>query len=148
VQIVPQGTPPAQLRAVLARTPATTVVADDRYIHDCIMLQNQIPAGFEPIMPVFRGRLTEQQVFQLTAYIKSLAATSGASSATAGGKYTGPLTPEDYRTRTGFIPKNIKSLTGQAGGNVSAAGGSTGPAPEANNTVYGNSSVNQGRTMR
>jgi cytochrome c oxidase subunit 2 len=122
VQIVPQGTPPARLRAVLAKTPAMTVIADDKYIHDCILLQTQIPAGFEPIMPVFKGQLSEQEVFQLTAYIKSLAASRILATGAAGGKYTGTLTPEEYRARTGFVPSNIKSLTGGATGN-----GSTGP---------------------
>jgi cytochrome c oxidase subunit 2 len=122
VQIVPQGTPPAQLRAVLAKTPATTVLADDKYIHDCILLQTQIPAGFEPIMPVFKGQLSEQQVFQLTAYIKSLATSKTFATGAPGGKYTGTLSPEEYRTRTGFIPANLKALTGGATGN-----GSTGP---------------------
>jgi cytochrome c oxidase subunit 2 len=124
VQIVPQGTPPAQLRAVLAKTPATTVLADDKYIHDCIMLQDKIPGGFEPIMPVFKGQLSEQQVFQLTAYIKSLANSRTVTTGGAGGKYTGTLTPEEYRARTGFVPSNIRSLTGGAAGN--AGGGATG----------------------
>jgi cytochrome c oxidase subunit II len=122
VQIVPQGTPPAQLRAILTKTPATTIIADDKYIHDCIMLQTQIPAGFEPIMPVFKGQLSEQEVFQLTAYIKSLATTRTLTSGAPAGKYTGTLTPEEYRARTGFVPSNMKALSGGATGN-----GSTGP---------------------
>jgi cytochrome c oxidase subunit 2 len=127
VQIVPQGTPPAQLRAILAKTPATTIIADDKYIHDCILLQTQIPAGFEPIMPVFKNQLNEQQVFQLTAYIKSLASSRTVTTGAPGGKYTGPLSLDEYRARTGFTPANIKALTGGAAGN-----GSAGPPMGAN----------------
>ncbi len=148
VQIPPQGTPVTQLRAALAKTPATTVMADDKYIHDCIMLQDKIPAGFEPIMPVFKGRLTEQQVFQLTAYIKSLATSRTLTSGTAGGKYTGTLTPEEYRSRTGFVPTNIKALTGEAPGNAPTGNAPTGPSPETNDIIFGNASRNQGRTLR
>lgn len=150
VQIVPQGTPASQLRAVLAKTPATTIIADEKYIHDCIMLQSQIPAGFEPIMPVFKGQLSEQQVFQLTAYIKSLADSRTVSTGTPAGKYTGTLSPEEYRARTGFIPANIKSLTGQAPQNSPSGGAPTsGPSassPTNNDLVFGNSGTNQGRT--
>jgi cytochrome c oxidase subunit 2 len=150
VQIVPQGTPATQLRAVLAKTPATTIIADDKYIHDCIMLQTQIPAGFEPIMPVFKGQLSEQEVFQLTAYIKSLATKRTVTTGTPAGKYTGTLTPEEYRARTGFIPANIKALTGQPPSSAPMGGAPTSTpttsSPQNNDNVFGNSSTNQGRT--
>jgi cytochrome c oxidase subunit 2 len=55
----------------------TTVVADDRYIHDSILLPDkQIVAGFAPIMPSFEGQLSEQEVLALVAYIKSTSATA------------------------------------------------------------------------
>jgi cytochrome c oxidase subunit 2 len=50
------------------------IVADMRYIRDSILLpQSQITAGYEDVMPTFEGRLSEEQLFQLIAYIKSLA---------------------------------------------------------------------------
>ena len=50
------------------------VQADEQYIRDSILLpQSQIAAGYDPVMPTFEGYLTEEQVFQLVAYIKSLA---------------------------------------------------------------------------
>jgi len=50
----------------------STVVADDRYIHDSIMLPDkQIVAGYAPIMPSFSGELTESQVLAIIAYLKS-----------------------------------------------------------------------------
>lgn len=50
-----------------------TVVADETYIRESILApESQIAAGFEPIMPSFRGLLSEEQVLELVAYIKSL----------------------------------------------------------------------------
>jgi len=51
-----------------------TVLADDAYLRESILMPNaKIVAGFEPnIMPNFQGQLSEEQVIQLIAYIKSL----------------------------------------------------------------------------
>jgi cytochrome c oxidase subunit 2 len=54
-----------------------TVIADDRYIHDSILLPDkQIVAGFAPIMPSFEGQLSEEEVLALVAYIRSTSATA------------------------------------------------------------------------
>ncbi|MCT7046434.1 hypothetical protein, partial [Salmonella enterica] len=48
------------------------VIADDRYLHDSIMLPSlQIVAGYAPIMPSYQGRIGEEDVLALLAYIKS-----------------------------------------------------------------------------
>lgn len=50
-----------------------TVIADDRYIRDSILLpQSQIAAGYPPIMPTFQNVLSEEDVLKIIAYIKSL----------------------------------------------------------------------------
>lgn len=50
----------------------STVVADDRYIHDAIMLPDtQIVAGYAPIMPSFQGEIDESDMLALVAYLKS-----------------------------------------------------------------------------
>jgi len=50
------------------------VAADDKYIRDSILLPaSQITAGYENLMPSFEGRLSEEDVMELIAYIKSLA---------------------------------------------------------------------------
>jgi cytochrome c oxidase subunit 2 len=52
----------------------STVIADDRYIRDSILLPNsQIVAGYEPEMPSFAEEVTEHDLIRLIAYIKSLA---------------------------------------------------------------------------
>jgi cytochrome c oxidase subunit 2 len=56
------------------------VRADDRYIRDSILLpQTEVAAGYQPVMPSFQGQLSEEQVFELVAYIKSLSTTSRTS---------------------------------------------------------------------
>jgi cytochrome c oxidase subunit II len=51
-----------------------TVMADDAYIRESILNPSaKIVAGYTPIMPTFQGQLSEEQILQLTAYIKSLA---------------------------------------------------------------------------
>jgi cytochrome c oxidase subunit 2 len=51
----------------------STVTADDAYIRESILNpQAKIVAGYQPLMPSFQGQLTEEQLIDLTAYIKSL----------------------------------------------------------------------------
>jgi cytochrome c oxidase subunit 2 len=51
----------------------STVIADDKYIRDSILLpRSQIAAGYEPLMPSFEGKITEDQLLRLVLYIKSL----------------------------------------------------------------------------
>ena len=52
----------------------TTVVADERYLRDSILLPlKEVAAGYEPIMPSFAGKIGEDDILDLIAYIKSLA---------------------------------------------------------------------------
>jgi cytochrome c oxidase subunit 2 len=50
-----------------------TVTADDNYLHESIVnSQAKIVAGYQPLMPVFQGMVSEEQVMALIAHIKSL----------------------------------------------------------------------------
>lgn len=50
-----------------------TVTADESYIRESILFPNEkIVAGYDPIMPSYEGRITEEQLVQLVSYIKSL----------------------------------------------------------------------------
>jgi cytochrome c oxidase subunit 2 len=52
----------------------SVVTADERYLRDSILLPHkQVAAGYAPIMPSFAGRIAEEDVFDLIAYIRSLA---------------------------------------------------------------------------
>jgi cytochrome c oxidase subunit 2 len=69
-----------------------TVVADENYIRESILVPGaKIVSGFQPVMPVFQGLVTEEQLNSLIAYVKSLnQAPSGTVSAVpAGAKPSG-----------------------------------------------------------
>jgi cytochrome c oxidase subunit 2 len=49
------------------------VTADDAYIRESILQPKaKIVAGYQPVMPTFQGLVTEEQILNLTAYIRSL----------------------------------------------------------------------------
>jgi cytochrome c oxidase subunit 2 len=49
------------------------VRADEKYIRDSILLPNQqITAGYEPLMPTFQGHISEEELLQIISYIKTL----------------------------------------------------------------------------
>ncbi|MFE8069441.1 cytochrome c oxidase subunit II [Marinobacteraceae bacterium S3BR75-40.1] len=50
-----------------------TIEVDEAYLRDSILQpQKQVVAGFTPIMPSFKGQISEGEIFQIIAYIKSL----------------------------------------------------------------------------
>ena len=54
-------------------TDGKKVKADENYIRQSINEpQAQIVKGFQPIMPTFKGQLTEKEMNALIAYLKSL----------------------------------------------------------------------------
>ncbi len=64
-----------------------TVVADDAYLRESILEPNaKIVKGFDAdVMPNFKGQLSEENVIQLIAYIKSLTPTAAAPTGTQPG---------------------------------------------------------------
>ncbi|MBA3786236.1 MAG: cytochrome c oxidase subunit II [Acidobacteria bacterium] len=66
-------------------TNGQTVKADDEYIRNSILNPSgQIVEGFQPIMPTFKGQVTEEQLISLVAYIKSLSGSTSSSSTNSG----------------------------------------------------------------
>ena len=55
-----------------------TIVADDTYIRDKILNadENKI-AGFKQVMPIFKGKIPEDELVALIAYVKSLGQVAG-----------------------------------------------------------------------
>jgi cytochrome c oxidase subunit 2 len=50
-----------------------TVFADEKYIRDSILLPfSQVAAGYKPVMPTFQGRISEDELLKIIAYVKSL----------------------------------------------------------------------------
>jgi cytochrome c oxidase subunit II len=67
-----------------------TVLADENYIRESILSPSaKVVSGFKPIMPVFQGLVSEEQLTELVAYVKSLSpspsgAVAGARPASGG----------------------------------------------------------------
>ncbi len=52
----------------------STVIADDRYIHDSIVYPaQQVVASYPPVMPSFKAVIGEEDLVKIIAFIKSLA---------------------------------------------------------------------------
>ena len=62
-----------------------TVKVDDEYIRNSILNpSSQIVEGYQPIMPTFKGQVTEEQLVSLVAYIKSLSGITGTGTTAPG----------------------------------------------------------------
>jgi cytochrome c oxidase subunit II len=60
-----------------------TTTFDDAYIRESILNpQAKVVSGFQPIMPTFQGLVTEEQLLQLIAYVKSLSETPASGATT------------------------------------------------------------------
>jgi cytochrome c oxidase subunit 2 len=60
-----------------------SVTADEGYLRESILNpQAKVVTGFGPIMPSFQGQISEEQLLQVVAYLKSLS-TAKPESATA-----------------------------------------------------------------
>jgi cytochrome c oxidase subunit II len=67
-----------------------TVIADDEYLRESILNpQAKLVAGWDPVMPTFQGQLTEEQLSQLIAYVRSLGGTGSAAAGGTGGPASG-----------------------------------------------------------
>jgi cytochrome c oxidase subunit 2 len=54
-----------------------SVLADERFIRDALLLPNRdVPAGYEPSMPSYRGQIGEEEMLEIIEYIKSLSNTA------------------------------------------------------------------------
>jgi cytochrome c oxidase subunit II len=58
----------------------STVIADANYVRQKLLTPAAtIPAGYQPIMPSFAGRLSEEDILAIIAYIQSIGPSAGAS---------------------------------------------------------------------
>jgi cytochrome c oxidase subunit 2 len=68
-----------------------TVMADDNYLRESIMnSQAKVVRGYQPVMPAFQGMVSEENLMQLIAYIKTLkpaTPTGGGATPSAGGSW-------------------------------------------------------------
>ena len=68
----------------VALADGTSVIADENYIRESLMTPTaKLVQGFPPLMPTYQGQVSEEQITQLTEYIKSLRASGAAPAGTA-----------------------------------------------------------------
>ena len=77
-----------------------TVIADDSYLRESMLdPRAKVVNGFQPIMPTFHGQLSEEQVIELIAFIRSI----------------GPQTHVEEQSSSGSVPAGFGSQKGIAG---------------------------------
>lgn len=70
-----------------------SLVRDDDYIRNSILNPSgQIVEGYQPIMPTFKGQVTEEQLVQIVAYIKSLSGVTGTTTTPMSGSSSNSMT--------------------------------------------------------
>jgi cytochrome c oxidase subunit 2 len=66
-------------------TTGETVAVDDAYIRESIVSPvAKVVQGYQPVMPTFQGLLSEEQILDVVAYVKSLPAPPGGAPAPGG----------------------------------------------------------------
>ncbi len=108
-------------------TSGQTVVADDEYIRNSILNPTgQIVEGYQPIMPTFKGQVTEEQLVSLVAYIKSLGTGAGAnaafggSSAASGNTSGGSVMNNGSNSTNTIAPRADRGASNTQGSNPNA----------------------------
>jgi cytochrome c oxidase subunit 2 len=72
-----------------------SISVDEDYLRESILNPNaKIVAGFQPVMPTYQGQLSEEQIYHLVEYIKSLSAAPPSAARAAAGA---PATPSTSR---------------------------------------------------
>ncbi len=76
-----------------------TVTADDNYLRESILNPSaKIVAGYPPIMPTFKGQISEGQILQLIAYIHSLKEANSPNAPETGGASKANVAPSPNST--------------------------------------------------
>ncbi len=89
-------------------TTGQVVKADDEYIRNSILNPSgQIVEGYQPIMPTFKGQVTEEQLISLVAYVKSLTQ----NTATTPTMTTTPTAPTTTTTSSNSSSSNTKTAS-------------------------------------
>jgi cytochrome c oxidase subunit 2 len=107
-----------------------TVIADDQYIRNSILNPaSQVVEGYQPIMPTFKGQVTDEQLNALVAYVKSLSGVTGTSGGTTGASTSSANTAASTPSTP---PSN--SMTPPRANRGSSAPGSNPNAPATSNS--------------
>jgi cytochrome c oxidase subunit 2 len=114
------------------------VTVDETYIRESILNpQAKVVAGFQPIMPTYQGLLSEEQILQLIAYIRSMGTgteggAGGATTGSTGSTTTTGGVPLDAQRSNPVGPTNppgggapVGTTRPQPGGAAQGGGGTT-----------------------
>ncbi len=86
----------------------SVITADESYLRKSIVDPSaQIVAGYPPMMPAYKGTLSEEQLFQLISYIKSLETVRNTA---APGALPDPLPAPSTQPAPGGQPKEIHNF--------------------------------------
>ncbi|HYE12930.1 MAG TPA: cytochrome c oxidase subunit II [Pyrinomonadaceae bacterium] len=86
-----------------------SVTVNEDYVRESILNpQAKLAAGFQPIMPTYAGQLSEEQVLQLIAYIRSLGAQEEQRQGGAGAG--SPVRNEGQQTMGGGVAPNAQRM--------------------------------------
>jgi cytochrome c oxidase subunit 2 len=103
-------------------TTGQTLEANEEYIRNSILNPTgQIVEGYQPIMPTFKGQVTEDQLVSLVAYIKSLGGTSTGSQSSRTSTQTNSTGGSNTSTQTNTIaPTADRGQANRQGSNPNA----------------------------
>lgn len=77
-----------------------SVTADENYIRESILNPHgKVVAGYQPIMPTFKGTVSEEELMLLVAYVKSLSAHAPDAASTTAAAGTAPGAGTNANTR-------------------------------------------------
>jgi cytochrome c oxidase subunit 2 len=105
-----------------------TVAADEAYIRESILNPGaKIVEGYQPIMPTFKGQVTEEQLLALVSYIKSLSGVAGTTTSSTGsgaGGATGANSSNPVTaTNSTAVPTANRGQANRQGSNPNAPAG-------------------------
>lgn len=83
-----------------------TITADDTYVRESVYEpQAKVVAGYDSVMPTFKGLISEEQLLQLIEYVKSLSSRTGESPAAPGPAAPGPAVAEPAAPKPGITKR-------------------------------------------
>jgi cytochrome c oxidase subunit 2 len=95
-----------------------TVKADEQYIRNSILNPaSQVVEGFQPIMPTFKGQVTEEQLNSLIAYIKSLSPNAAGTSPGGGAPAPAAAPAANANTAAANKPAAVKPAAAKPAAN-------------------------------
>jgi cytochrome c oxidase subunit II len=89
----------------------STIIADEQYLRNSITdPSSQIVAGFPAVMPSYQGQISEEQLFDLIQYIKSLSTVRNTPAGNISQPPAPPLAAPSTRPAPGAQPQSVPNF--------------------------------------